>query len=247
MPSALVRTPEEEKDWDRAKDIIRQEYPDKEEKDKDGFYALVTTVFKSIRTGHGDERWPPKEPSEQAEVSPELLSILEMVASDHPPAQAWQVDPELLAIGDRFVVCSLMGKVLAEGVVHSISPSSREVTGIMRRTVTERTETTYGFDAQVFFVTDDITGRARATLEEGDDRWRDEDQENELHPLVRPIHAPETERIMKIKPALTPYQAAILWGDIRTWGLGEAVNMWSRKHGASFFTKEQVEALGKAT
>jgi hypothetical protein len=241
MPSALVRTPEEEKDWIQSKEIIQQEYPDKEKSDPDGFYALVTTVYKSMRTVHGDERWPVKEVSE-AEVSAELLSLLEMVAASHP-SRAWLVAPELLASGDRFVVCSLMGKVLAEGVVHSNSPTEREVRGSMRRTATERTETAYSYDAQTFFVLEDIS--TRVVLEEGDDRWSPEDQESELHPVIRPLNAPETDRILKIKPSLTPYQAAILWGDIRSWGLGEAVAMWSKKHGQTFFTKEQVEALGK--
>ena len=50
MP-AFVKTPEDEKAWDDAKRIVREQYPGREESDADSFYALVTTVFKSIQKG----------------------------------------------------------------------------------------------------------------------------------------------------------------------------------------------------
>ena len=48
MPANLVRGPDGEKAWERAKEIVREQYGDIEKSDKDRFYALVTTVYKSI-------------------------------------------------------------------------------------------------------------------------------------------------------------------------------------------------------
>lgn len=56
MPAGLVRGKEGEKAWERAKQIVRKNYPDlanvdkttKDRKLKDRFYALVVTLYKSV-------------------------------------------------------------------------------------------------------------------------------------------------------------------------------------------------------
>ena len=51
MPASIVK-PGEEKHWERAKRIIAKQYPDAARENGDKFYALVTTVFKSIVAAH---------------------------------------------------------------------------------------------------------------------------------------------------------------------------------------------------
>ncbi len=45
-----MKTAADERVWSRAKDIIRAEYPGKEERSPNSFYALVTTVYKEIKS-----------------------------------------------------------------------------------------------------------------------------------------------------------------------------------------------------
>jgi hypothetical protein len=45
MPVNVVRTPEEEEAWERAKDIVRAEYPDAE---GERFYRIVMGIYKKM-------------------------------------------------------------------------------------------------------------------------------------------------------------------------------------------------------
>ena len=52
MPVNVVRTPEEEMAWERAKTRVRQEYP---EASGPQFYRLVMTIYKKI--AHYEPQW----------------------------------------------------------------------------------------------------------------------------------------------------------------------------------------------
>lgn len=47
MPAG-IRGPEAEKSWDRAKAAAKEQYPGLEAKNKDRFYAIVMTIYKSM-------------------------------------------------------------------------------------------------------------------------------------------------------------------------------------------------------
>lgn len=53
MPVNVVRTPEEEQAWERAKEIARAEYPDAE---GEHFYRIVMSIYK--RLAHYDPVTP---------------------------------------------------------------------------------------------------------------------------------------------------------------------------------------------
>lgn len=50
MPAGLVKGKDGERAWEKAKSIVRKQYPALSEngKGKDRFWALVTTVYKSV-------------------------------------------------------------------------------------------------------------------------------------------------------------------------------------------------------
>jgi replication-associated recombination protein RarA len=48
MPANVVKTPADEKAWEKAKAAVRKQYPGIQEGD-DRFYALTMTIFKSMR------------------------------------------------------------------------------------------------------------------------------------------------------------------------------------------------------
>jgi len=50
MPVNVVKTPEEEQAWERAKEIARAEYPDTE---GERFYRIVMGIYKKMVHYHG--------------------------------------------------------------------------------------------------------------------------------------------------------------------------------------------------
>lgn len=67
MPSNLVRSPEDEKHWERAKASVKQSHPDLSE-DDDRFWRLVTGAFEHMKQGTGSK---PAKPV--AKATPGLL------------------------------------------------------------------------------------------------------------------------------------------------------------------------------
>jgi hypothetical protein len=57
MPVNVVRTPEDEQAWERAKEIVRQEYPDAS---GPKFYRLVMGIFKKMTHYEAAPHRPPR-------------------------------------------------------------------------------------------------------------------------------------------------------------------------------------------
>jgi hypothetical protein len=60
MPLAVFRTPEDEKFWEQAKQIVRERYP---EATGPRYYRLVMGIYKRIAHYHPAEHRPMKWPS----------------------------------------------------------------------------------------------------------------------------------------------------------------------------------------
>lgn len=207
MP-AVVRNPEEEKDWNRAKEIVRKQYPGKEEEDKDNFYALVTTVYKSIRKGHGDERWEGKEGWEALiQESKKSQSLKE-----------WLVPVKVLRHGDHVAILTVMGRTLAEGTIQMILSDGIQVQ-VQRGT--QATNTVYEHQTSLYVL------QARDEEEAQKIQMREDiDGEPDILVLPKPGEAPELELIRKILGWVEDNrQAAILWGDIRSRGFDAAMKL----------------------
>jgi hypothetical protein len=57
MPSNVVKTPEDEAHWSKAKDQVRREYSDVGE-GSDRFYALTMEIFRRMKYGTGGKPAP---------------------------------------------------------------------------------------------------------------------------------------------------------------------------------------------
>ncbi|CAB4203560.1 hypothetical protein UFOVP1382_172 [uncultured Caudovirales phage] len=144
MPAA-VRTPEDEADWTRAKEIVSKQYPDKAEAaasggDKSGFYALVMTVFKDIQKGRD------KTESVAPEEIQNALIILRRADGSraHADALEVQIESAKLKPGDSVVVVTKTGRTMGEGAVVDASASQ----------VTVRTGGADGMDIVRTYATD---------------------------------------------------------------------------------------------
>jgi len=217
MPSGVVRNAEEEKDWERAKGIIREQYPDKEEQDKEGFYALVTTVFKSIRKGHGDERW------ESFKGWEALLQESKRSIVNAGRFTSYKN----LRTEDRVVVTTLLGKVLSEGIVQAVNKGS--ITLRVSRGA-QPTDTVYEHALSRYVL---------LTLTEADERrqklreWFDGDVDLEDIPGNKP--APEIQTIMDTLSWIEGvYEASVLWGDIIKRGFDAAMKLHNIEPDAAY-------------
>jgi hypothetical protein len=112
MPSGIVKTPEDEKAWEDAKRIVREQYPGREESDSDSFYALVTTVFKSVQKGRKKKA---KEEVEESQV--DWRAALAFVAPVHEDRFDVKTEAAKLEPGTHVVVTTKLGRTMAEGVV----------------------------------------------------------------------------------------------------------------------------------
>jgi hypothetical protein len=52
MPVGVIKGPESEAIWKRAKEAAQEQYPDLKRKDKNRFYAIVMTIYKNMCTKH---------------------------------------------------------------------------------------------------------------------------------------------------------------------------------------------------
>ncbi len=164
MPAA-VRTPEDEADWTRAKEIVSKQYPDKAKEaasggDKSSFYALVMTVFKDIQKGRD------KTESVAPEEIQNALIILRRADGSraHSDALEVQIESAKLKPGDSVVIVTKTGRTMGEGAVVDASASQ----------VTVRTGGADGMDIVRTYATDiyafmkKVERKVEPTLGEGD-------------------------------------------------------------------------------
>lgn len=102
MPE-FVKTAADEEAWARAKAAVTKQYPDKDA-ESDGFYALVTALYKKMggKTSADRKEW--------VEIAAKLNPIREEKIGV-------RVAPDQIKVGDRVAVTSRLGRTLASGVV----------------------------------------------------------------------------------------------------------------------------------
>lgn len=248
MPASVVKTPEEEVDWNRAKDIVSKQYPNKETEDKDGYFALVMTVYKSIRKGHGDTHFDEEK----------MWENLERILHEAPTAlREWIVSGQYLAVGDEVSVLTLLGKPVSSGIVKSISESEivlsvprgaeftttgydRKAFGFLVKLYTEEAATKIWLRESVVAAkqvdtTQAVEGRARrAAASRESSESTEEHSDESQHPFDIPTEIAHDEApakqytiIMKNVPGLDLRGAAVLWKDITQLGFPEAMKLHS--------------------
>ncbi len=123
MPPSMVKTKEEEADWSRAKKIVCASGADgyaeacaaaergEKSEDTERFYALVTTIYNSIRKGRAAKAKETKEG-----VALDWFALSEAV----PGATPAPMPPEQLSQGDRVRVVTRLGRTIATGTVQHI-------------------------------------------------------------------------------------------------------------------------------
>jgi hypothetical protein len=108
MPNSM--TPDQEKDWERAKKLISDQYPGKLKSDEDGFYALVMSVYKNIRSSKDE--------------SIDWVRVLELVKPANPAISEDNLEIKTEATdlqpGDHIVVTTKIGRTMISGVVTSV-------------------------------------------------------------------------------------------------------------------------------
>jgi hypothetical protein len=222
MP-AIVRSPEEEADWNRAKEIVRKEYPGVETEEKEKFYALVTTVYKSIRKGHGDERWEGKEGWE----------ALIQESQRSQAVQEWIVPVKALRHGDQVGVLTVLGRTLVEGIVQGIGFSELQVQ--IQRGL-QQTSSMYEHKLSVY-VLKAMTEESEKALRLREDLVGDPP---DILTIPKPGQAPEIELIQKELGWIeSARQAALLWGEIRRVGFESAMK-------AHLIPDDQIQSLKQA-
>lgn len=96
MPSNLVKTPHDERLWEKAKEIVRKQYG-KTEKDGESYWKLVVGVYKQAG-GHKEEEKVEKsmeaKESAQAEQEEQPNETLPQVPAQELQAEAPEVYPD---------------------------------------------------------------------------------------------------------------------------------------------------------
>ena len=128
MPASVVKTAQDEADWERAKAIVAKQYPDKAKSaesdgpEKDSFYALVMTVYKSILKGRD------KTESLDADNIRAALVLLQRPSGPSSDALEIKTESAKLKPGDRVVVVTKTGRTMASGTVYEASDAQVTLT-----------------------------------------------------------------------------------------------------------------------
>lgn len=116
MPSWIAKA--DEADWERAKKIVQKQYPGKESQDSDGFYALVTTVFKSIKKGHKEKAESRDDAASVIDWRAAAAMLSESVSEDRLDVK---VEASEVSVGDSVVIATKLGRTMGTGRVTEVS------------------------------------------------------------------------------------------------------------------------------
>lgn len=158
MPAGIVKTKEDEKAWDDAKVIVREQYPGREQSDPDSFYALVTTVFKSIKKGREK-----KSAAEDVAEGLDWRAASAFLAPVYEDSLSVRTEAAKLEVGSQVAVTTKLGRSMDSGVV--TAANDKQVTIRVSRDGVDQ-DRTYSTNLYNFFVksTDesDVLGEARS-------------------------------------------------------------------------------------
>jgi len=229
MPASFVKTKEEEVDWERAKGIVSEQYPGKEDEDRDGYFALVTTVYKSIRKGHGDNHFEKAATestnTDATSIATESLwkSLERLKDVIESPLYERIVTMEYVRPLDEVIVLTKLGRYVSEGMVKSIS-DGKVILSVLRG------DTFYDspYDERVFMYS--VKANTQESMKELKLRESEEkDQGNDPVDVPMEIYhgngpAEQYEIIMKVL-GIPQRESAVVWKDIMQFGWPNAMKM----------------------
>jgi hypothetical protein len=126
MPAALVNGPDGEKAWEKAKALVREQYPDLDPDDdakSAKFYALATTIYKSVckspkyDCGSGER--------EEAEFDWKAMAALLRPVHEEQMGKVAKVED--LVAGTMVVVATLLGRTVSSGRVLKVEADTVHV------------------------------------------------------------------------------------------------------------------------
>lgn len=126
MPSSFVKGPDGEKAWEKAKALVREQYPDLDPEDdatSDKFYALATTIYKSVCKSPKYDCGS----SERSESEVDWKSMASLLRPVSEEQMGKEVKASALSIGEMVVVATLLGRTVTSGTVLKVESDTVHV------------------------------------------------------------------------------------------------------------------------
>lgn len=223
MPANLVKGPDGEEAWKKAMSIVRDQYPDLDPDggDSDRFYALVTTVYRSVCKS---DKYSCTDSSEES-----VMDWKNMAAMLRPIAEGQmgvEVDPSDLSLGEPVIVATKLGRTLVSGSVALISDG---VVNVALKT--NGVDQVQDFPTEIyrFYRLDQQEGdnlSERVTVDVGSTVPDDPDDSPTTGPMpAKPDVGPPSEALEIMLPYLSGDMrwAAQVWDDIQHYGFYRAM------------------------